>query len=134
MLTIVFTKALSFDAFTGEFNITGPLAMDNITFFGFSDEQYTMGEITATWEDVKTPVGGTNYKWNYWNTYLWSDLLTTHDSSSYPIEPSKIYGMYTGINILYPGYSDPTKRTSVSDVQYTVYGDIRTSNYTYSAN
>jgi hypothetical protein len=134
MLTVVFTKALSFDSFTGEFNITGPLAMDNITFFGFSDQQYNMGEITATWEDVKTPVGGTNYKWNYWSIYFWSDLLTTHDSSSYPIEPSKIYGMYTGTNILYPGYSDPTKRTSVSDVQYTVYGDIRTSNYTYSAN
>jgi hypothetical protein len=134
VLSVVFPKTLSFDSFAGEFNITGPLAIDNITFYGFSNTEYLQNQKDGEWLEVKTPVSGSDYTWQYWNDlHIWSDLTIVSSGTSFPISPSKVYGMYTGTNILYPGEYGNWK-TELHDVQYKFYNDFVTSKYTYSAN
>jgi hypothetical protein len=132
VLTVVFTKPISFDNFAGSFNITGPLAMDNITFYGVSAGEFLENQVDGLWDNVlNQPVSGT-YTWNSWTGTTWDDLLTVYQASNYPINPTTMYGLYTGTNILYPGQYDQTKRTLVKDVQYRFYGGYKTAKYTYS--
>jgi hypothetical protein len=106
--------------------------MDNITFYGVSINEYVTSEIEGKWSNVRNqPITGT-YTWNTWVGTTWNDLLTTYDYENYPINPSRMYGLYTGTNILYPGQYDQTKRTLVKDIQYTLYGGYKTAKYTYS--
>jgi len=132
VLTIVFTKPISFDNFAGSFNITGPLAMDNITFYGVSANEFLGNLVDGLWYNVlNQPISG-EYTWNSWTGVTWNDLLTVYQASNYPISPENMYGLYTGTNILYPGQYDQTKRTLVKDVQYKFYGGYKTAKYTYS--
>ena len=132
VFTIVFLKPIVFDNFEGSFNITGPLAMDNITFYGVSANEFLSGQVDGLWDNVLNQPGTGTYTWNTWAGGTWNDLLTAYASSNYPISPSNMYGLYTGTNILYPGQYDETKRTLVKDVQYKFYGGYRTSKYIYS--
>jgi hypothetical protein len=132
VLTVVFTKPVPFDSFAGSFNITGPLAMDNITFYGISADEFLESKFDWLWEDVLNDPVYATYDWNYWSGSTWDYLLTAHYAANYPINPSSLYGLYTGTNILYPGQYDQTRRTFVKDVQYRFYGDYKTAKYTYS--
>ena len=132
VFTIVFLKPLVFDNFLGSFNITGPLAMDNITFYGVSADEFSSNQIDGYWDDVRNQPGSGTYTWDWWTGTTWSDILTNYEAGNYPISPSNMYGLYTGTNILYPGQYDQTKRTLVKDVQYTFYDGYRTAKYTYS--
>lgn len=133
VFTIVFNKPVVFDNFEGSFNITGPLAMDNITFYGISADEFSGNQIAGLWENVlNQPNGGGTYTWNALTGGIWNDLVTIYGAENYPISPSSMYGLYTGTNILYPGQYDQTKRTMVKDVQYRFYGGYRTAKYTYS--
>ncbi len=134
VLSVVFSKPLKFDSFAGEFDIVGPLAFDNISFYGFSNEQLLQSQIEGTWADVELPNTGPNYTWDHWLTSTWLDLTLIVNPETYPISADKIYGMYTGTNILYPGQYDQLKRTSLQDVQYSLYSGYTTSKYLYSAN
>jgi hypothetical protein len=48
VLTMVFTTPISFDNISGEFNITGPFAIDNIVLYGLNDQEYTGGHNNAS--------------------------------------------------------------------------------------
>jgi hypothetical protein len=125
-------KPIVFDNFSGSFNITGPLAMDNITFYGVSAGEFLESQVDSLWDNVRNqPISGT-YTWNTWADGTWNDLLTTYAATNYPISPSSMYGIYTGTNILYPGQYDQTRRTQVKDVQYKFFGGYKTAKYTYS--
>jgi hypothetical protein len=132
VLTVVFSKPIIFDNFSGSFDITGPLAMDNITFYGVSAGEFLGGIIDSLWDNIANQPGSGTYTWNTWAGETWNDLLTVYDATNYPISPSNMYGLYTGTNILYPGQYDQTKRTLVKDVQYKFYGGYKTAKYTYS--
>jgi hypothetical protein len=134
VLTIVFVQSLNLDNFVGEFNITGPIAIDNLVFYGFTDNEFLGGQNVGTWEDVKTSTLGINYTWEYWLTpYTWLDLQTYLPLDYYPISPSNIYGSFVGTNILYPDFYNRNKRITAHDIQYNVYGDYKSSKYIYSA-
>ena len=132
VFTIVFLKPVVFDNFAGSFNITGPLAMDNITFYGVSANEFLENQVDGLWSDVLNQPGSGTYTWNSWTGTTWQDLMTNYEAANYPISPSNMYGLYTGTNILYPGQYDQTRKTLVKDVQYRFYGGYKTSKYTYS--
>jgi hypothetical protein len=131
VFTIVFLKPIVFDNFTGSFNITGPIAIDNITFYGVSANEFLNSTADSTWYNILNQPGSGTYTWNTWAGKTWNDLLTMYDTTNYPINPVNMYGLYTGTNILYPGQYDQTKKTLVKDVQYRFYGGYKTSKYTY---
>jgi hypothetical protein len=134
VLTIVFPKSLSFDNFVGEFNITGPISIDNIVFYGFTDREFLSGQTNNTWEQIKTPYFGTAYEWQDWSSSTWLELFPMSVSlGSHPISPSKIYGSFTGTNIFYPGEYDRSKNVSVNDTEYNFYGNYTSEKYIYSA-
>jgi hypothetical protein len=132
VLTVVFLKPLVFDNFSGSFNITGSLAMDNITFYGMSANEFSESQFDWLWNNVLYETGSETYTWNYWTETNWNYLASVYYGATYPISPSNMYGLYTGTNILYPGQYDQTKRTLVKDAQYKFYSGYKSSKYTYS--
>jgi hypothetical protein len=134
VLTIVFPKSLSFDDFVGEFNITGPVSIDNIVFYGFTDKEFLSSKSNVTWQEVRTPYSGSDYTWQDWSSLTWQELFPMSvNLGSHPISPAKIYGSFTGTNILYPGTYDSNKRITMHDIEYNFYGNYSSRKYTYSA-
>ena len=134
LLTVVFSKPLSFDNFIGELNITGPMAFDNISFYGFRNENYINNQIDRTWSDVLNPdTGSSQYLWNAWSNDYWLDLLTMLNPDQQAIDASTLYKIYTGTNILYPGTYDRDQKLQISDRSFTLYSDYTTYKYTYPA-
>jgi hypothetical protein len=134
LITIVFSKALIFDNFIGQFNITGPIALDNISFYGFKNLDYLNSQIDRTWSNVLNPnTGSTLYTWNSWTPSYWVDLLIMQDPTQQPMDATLLYNIYTGTNILYPGTYSRDSKTLVYDNSITIYSEYISNKYTYPA-
>jgi hypothetical protein len=133
MLTLVFTEPLVFDNFIGQFDITGPLSFDNISFYSVKNEDYLNNQISRTWDSVKTPdTGASSYTWTRWDAASWLSLLSMYNPNYQVVDAQNLYNIYTGTNILYSGRNDTNYKLEIMDLSYILYRGYSTYNYTYS--
>jgi hypothetical protein len=125
MLGISFANAQDFSNYSGAFRITGPLTVNNISYYKSTNLQQVQSEVFRPWFKVKR-AGSLILDWNYWNAlpYLWggeNSVLVISSISSYGINPSDVYKAYTGTNKI---IIDDGEEIVFGDYAYTAYNDV----------
>lgn len=109
VLSLRFAEPLRFDNTVGAVRITGPVVVNNISYYESSGTQEIERQSFRLWSDVT----GIDYRWNYWrnklnefgNAYLWNDVLVLSSTQYYGVNPSDVYKAYTGTNKIVAGDS-----------------------------
>ncbi len=104
-----FAEPLKFDNTVGAIRITGPIMVNNISYYESSGVQEIERQSFRIWNQVV----GTSYDWDYWrakindfgDAYLWYDVLVLSSTQYYGVNPSDIYKAYTGTNKIVAGDS-----------------------------
>jgi hypothetical protein len=102
-----FAEPLRFDNSVGAIRITGPLMVNNISYYESSGTQEVERQSFRLWFDV----AAISNTWDYWRlrineiggSYLWSDVLVLGTTQYYGVDPSDIYKAYTGTNKIIAG-------------------------------
>jgi hypothetical protein len=101
-LGIRFAEPVSFDNGVGAIRVTGPMLVNNISYYESSSLQEVERQSYRLWDAVNS--GGT--AWQYWNdlvtdlgeSYLWRDILVLASTKYSGISPTDIYNSYFGTN------------------------------------
>lgn len=101
-LGIRFADPISFDSGVGAIRFTGPMLVNNISYYESSGLQEVERQSYRLWDAVNS--GGT--AWQYWNdlvsnsgeSYLWKDILVLASTKYSGISPTDIYNSYFGTN------------------------------------
>jgi hypothetical protein len=122
MLGIRFANTQDFTNYTGAFRITGPLTVNNLSYYKSTNLQEVQNKIERIWFKVKK-TGALTLDWNYWNAvpYLWNNVLVISETSYYGVDPSDIYKIYTGTNKI---IVDDGIGTDFGDYAYTFYNNV----------
>jgi hypothetical protein len=122
MLGIRFANTQDFNGYAGAFRITGPLTVNNLSYYKSTNLQEVQNRIERIWFKVKQS-GALTLDWNYWNAvpYLWNDVLVISETSYYGVDPSDIYKIYTGTNKI---IVDDEIGTDFGDYAYTFYNNV----------
>jgi hypothetical protein len=129
MLGVSFPTPLSFRSYLGAFRITGPILINNISYYESTNLQEIQTSVNRPWSRVLAQNEETNYIWNFWNeNFIWGDVLVLSTTSSFGVDASNIYKTYTGTNkiILDDTRLDlnTTNSLTLKDYQYVIYQDI----------
>jgi hypothetical protein len=108
VLGLRFAEPLRFDNVAGAVRITGPVMVNNISYYESSGIQEVERQSFRLWSEVAT-----GNDWNYWrtkindfgNAYLWNDVLVLSSTQYYGVDPSDVYKAYTGTNKIVAGDS-----------------------------
>jgi hypothetical protein len=138
MLGISFPTPLSFRSYLGAIRITGPVLINNISYYESTNLQEIQSSVNRPWSKVLAQSEESNYIWNFWNeNFIWGDVLVLSTSSEFGVDASNIYQTYTGTNkiILDDTRSDLdlTNSLILKDYQYVVYQDILLQSRTINA-
>jgi hypothetical protein len=138
MLGISFPTPLSFRSYLGSIRITGPILINNISYYESTNLQEIQSSVNRPWSKVLAQNETTNYIWNFWNeNFIWGDVLVLSTSSEFGVDASNIYQTYTGTNKIIVDDTridlDLTNSLTLQDYQYTVYQDISLQSRTISA-
>jgi hypothetical protein len=122
MLGIRFANTQDFSNYTGAFRITGPLTVNNLSYYKSTNLQEVQNKVERIWFKVKK-TGALTLDWNYWNAvpYLWNNVLVISETSYYGVDPSDIYKIYTGTNKI---IVDDEIGTDFGDYAYTFYNNV----------
>jgi hypothetical protein len=106
---------IDFSVVGGAIRITGPLTINNLSYYNSVNLQQIQTTSARQWLKVKQD-GLTNLDWSYWEgQFKWFEVLVLASSSFYGVDPSGIYKTYTG-----------TSRVLVDDKAI-----LRTGRYSY---
>jgi hypothetical protein len=125
MLGIGFANTQDFNNYSGAFRITGPLTVNNISYYKSTNLQEVQTRIFRPWFKVKK-AGSLILDWNYWNIipYLWggnNSVLVVSSTSYYGVDPSDVYKAYTGTNKI---IVDDGEDLIFGDYSYTAYTNV----------
>jgi len=125
MLGIGFANTQDFNNYSGAFRITGPLTVNNISYYKSTNLQEVQTRVLRPWFKVKK-AGSLILDWNYWNIipYLWggdNSVLVVSSTSYYGVDPSDVYKAYTGTNKI---IVDDGEDLIFGDYSYTAYADV----------
>lgn len=126
MLGIRFSKPLDFNNYSGAFRITGPLTVNNLSYYKSTALQRVQQQVERPWYKVKFS-GPLTLDWNYWNSvpFLWgtgdSSVLVISTESYYGVDPSDIYKVYVGTNKI---IVDDQVPLLVGDYAYKFYNQV----------
>ena len=101
-LGIRFADPIVFDNVPGAIRVTGPILVNNISYYESSSLQEVERRSVRLWDAVT--VNGTNWEWwlaqlnRYNETYQWGDVLVIAATKYYGIDPTDIYRSYVGTN------------------------------------
>lgn len=101
-LGIRFADPVSFANVAGAIRFTGPMLVNNISYYESSGLQEVERQSVRLWDAINS--GGT--AWEYWNdlvsnsgeSYLWKDILVLASTKYSGISPTDIYNSYFGTN------------------------------------
>jgi hypothetical protein len=138
MLGISFPTPLSFRSYLGAVRITGPILINNISYYESTNLQEIQSSVNRPWSKVLAQNETTNYIWNFWNeNFIWGDVLVLSTSSEFGVDASNIYQTYTGTNKIIVDDTridlDLTNSLVLQDYQYTVYQDVALQSRTLNA-
>jgi hypothetical protein len=138
MLGISFPVPLSFRSYLGAIRITGPVLVNNISYYESTNLQEIQSSVNRPWSQVLAQNESTNYIWNYWNeNFIWGDVLVLSTTSEFGVDASNIYQTYTGTNKIIIDDTrtdlDLTNSLTLEDYQYVVYQDILLQSRTINA-
>jgi hypothetical protein len=138
MLGISFPTPLSFRSYLGAIRITGPVLINNISYYESTNLQEIQSSVNRPWSQVLAQNESTNYIWNFWNeNFIWGDVLVLSTTSAFGVDASNIYQTYTGTNKIIIDDTridlDLTNSLVLQDYQYIVYQDIALQSRTLNA-
>jgi hypothetical protein len=101
-LGIRFAEPIPFDNFVGAIRFTGPILVNNISYYESSSLQEIERRSLRLWDAVEA----NSNSWNYWlsllnefgQSYKWRDVLVIASTIFSGIDPADIYKTYTGTN------------------------------------
>lgn len=101
MLGIQFTGKLNMSNYAGEFRITGPAIVNNISYYQYDQSRQAQTITFREWINVLFSENGT-LDWDYWDTpaLKWRDVLYILSSKTYDTDLSEVYKRYVGTNKL----------------------------------
>ncbi len=99
MLGIQFTGKLDMSNYSGEFRITGPAIVNNISYYQYDQSRQAQTITFREWINVLFSDEGT-LDWDYWDspTLKWRDVLYILSSKTYDTDLSQVYKRYVGTN------------------------------------
>lgn len=129
-LGIGFAQPLVFDEYAGAIRFTGPLLVNNVSYYESSSLQELQRQsknvwftLSLTdWQDVLgiNAVGG---------SYTWKEVLVISTISYFGINPEDIYKAYTGTNKI---ISDDSRAVSFTNAEYKLLTGVKYDSYTIS--
>jgi hypothetical protein len=104
VLGISFSSYIDVGIYGGAFRLTGPVMINNFSYYNSTKLQQVQAISARPWFKVKES-GRLRYDWRYWNgLFKWFEVLVFAATSFYGVNPSDIYNAYVG-----------TSKLSVSD-------------------
>ena len=128
---ISFLQPLNFSSTLGYVSVTGPIIINNISYYQSTSLQEISSTFDRPWYRVKN-VGLQVVDWDFWTPFVWNNVLILVSTSSRGVQPSTIYKTYTGTNkvIVGDGYD---KKLSFGLYEYTFHKDISWQTSTLNA-
>ncbi len=125
VLSISFETPVDFSGYEGAFNITGPIAFDNISYYQSSEAEEASRSVYREWADVKI-TDNLDKDWAYWKglesgTYSWRNVLIVSSQGFRGIDTKAIYKKYTGTDRI---VVDTDSQFRLNGYRYTTYKDI----------
>jgi len=119
---ISFLQPLNFSSTLGYVSVTGPIIINNISYYQSTSLQEVSSTFNRPWYRVKN-IGLQVAEWDFWTPFVWNNVLILASTSSRGVQPSTIYKTYTGTNkvIVGDGYS---KKLSFGLYEYAFHKDI----------
>ena len=107
VLGVRFSDPIKFDNNVGAIRVTGPMLVNNISYYESSSLQEVERQSLRHWDAIAQD----SNTWGYWKdkltkygeTYLWRDVLVVSSTKFYGIGPDNIYKAYTGTNKIIAG-------------------------------
>lgn len=129
---ISFSKQLVFDNFIGAIRFTGPMLINNMSYYEASGLQKVERETKRSWFGVLASFGqwlDVLRKSNSGN-YVWNDILVISSTDYYGITPQTIYQSYVGTK---KTIVDDYKTFNIGKCSYSVISDINWKSKSYTA-
>jgi hypothetical protein len=100
ILGISFSQTLDFRNYQGALRITGPLLINNVSYYQSTSLQEVQVTVSRPWLRVKsTTEDPLDRPWDYWlSSFTWNDVLVISSASFLGLNASNIYKAYTGTN------------------------------------
>lgn len=107
VLGVRFSDPIKFDNNVGAIRVTGPMLVNNISYYESSSLQEIERQSLRHWDAIAQD----SNTWGYWKDkltrygeiYLWRDVLVVSSTKFYGIGPDNIYKAYTGTNKISAG-------------------------------
>jgi len=121
ILGIQFSNSLNFDNYVGSFRITGPVLINNISYYQETSLQQIQDVVTRPWLRVRDS-GTLELDWNFWDSaYIWESVLILASTSYYGVDPAEIYKAFVGTNKI---LVDDSRPLVFNSYEYSVLKDI----------
>jgi hypothetical protein len=136
-LGVSFSKILDVSLTAGSIRINGPILANNISYYQSTSLEERQDTQERDWEDVLQN-GTIELEWDFWDSFIWNDVLVLTSTSLFGVSPVEIYKAFTGTNrIVVDDYSATAQgqpdKLVFKDYQYSVYSDISWFSTTRSA-
>jgi len=134
---ISFSSILDVSLVTGAIKINGPLLVNNISYYQSTSLQEQQETEDRIWQDVLDGVGESILIWDYWDSFIWNDVLVLTSTSLYGVNPADIYKSYTGTNKIiiddFVANDDAPNLFVFKDYEYRIYSGVVWSSTTRDA-
>jgi hypothetical protein len=130
MLGIGFASPIDFSSRPGAFRINGPILVNNVSSYQFTNLQELQQTALRKWLGVKIS-GQTTLDWQDWYpAYLWQGVLIVASKSFTGTNPSDVYKTYTGTNKI---IIDDPRTLRFHGYKYNMYTNISWQSQTVTA-
>lgn len=123
ILSISFPKLLNFsdtDSYT--VNITGPLLVNNISYFRVGDNAVLQKTQKVDWSVIKED--SAPRAWDYWDSQKWADILYESFEEVQSIDQDTIYNIYLGTNRIVVDTDRTQDTLKFRNASYLVYDKV----------
>ena len=126
---ISFANIMDVSLVTGSIRINGPLLVNNVSYYQSTSLQEQQDTEDRIWRDVKEGFDEEDILvWDYWDSFIWNDVLVLTSSTLYGVNPGEIYKSYTGTNKIiiddYVANDDAPNLFVFRDYEYRIYSGI----------
>lgn len=97
-LGMSFSSILDVSSTAGAIRVNGPLLVNNISYYQSTSLQEQQETEDRIWQDVLQGEGTTEFVWDFWDSFIWNDVLVLTSTSLFGVNPAEIYKAYTGTN------------------------------------
>jgi hypothetical protein len=123
ILSIAFPRLLDFstsDTYT--INLTGPLLVNNISYFRVSDDEVEQRTQKVDWSVIKED--SAPRVWDYWDSQKWADVLYESFDEVQGIDQDTIYNIYLGTNRIVVDTDRTQDTLKFRNSSYLVYDKV----------